>query len=316
MNNDKQKPGYLKLHEAGKLLERAKTVREMLAECLLCPRKCQVDRLKEARGVCKTGSLAMVSSYNAHFGEESPLVGSHGSGTIFFTHCNLGCVFCQNYEISHLGEGIAVSDEQLAGIMINLQDQGCHNINFVTPSHVVPQILAALSLAIEQGLCVPLIYNSSGYDSVETLRFLDGIVDIYMPDFKFWSADTAKQYCKAPDYPERARAAVKEMHRQVGDLDINTAGIAAKGLLVRHLVMPDGLDETREIMEFISREISPGTYVNVMDQYRPCGAADRLSPINRALSSEEYKIALRLAKDAGLSRLDQRDFAGLIRKLF
>ena len=257
----------------------------------------------------------MVASYTAHFGEEAPLVGSGGSGTIFFAGCNLCCVFCQNYEISQGDEGMSVSSGQLAAIMLSLQKQGCHNINFVTPSHVVPQILEALPLAVEKGLTLPLVYNSSGYDATETLKLLDGIFDIYMPDFKFWSAASARRYCKAPDYPEKAKLALKEMQRQTKELVLDVNGVAVRGLLVRHLVMPGGLEETARIMEFIASEISADTYVNVMEQYRPCGEAPRFSEINRMLENDEYKKAVAIARKAGLRRLDQRDWQGLLRRL-
>jgi putative pyruvate formate lyase activating enzyme len=281
----------------------------------MCPRQCKVDRLSEEKGVCRTGSKAVVSSYSPHFGEESPLVGSGGSGTIFITNCNLLCIFCQNFDISHLGQGIETSDGQLAAMMVSLQRQGCHNINFVTPSHVVAQILAALPKAIDKGLAVPLVYNSSGYDSVETLKLLDGVFDIYMPDFKFWHEESAKRYTKAPDYPERAKAAVKEMHCQVGDLELDEGGVAVKGLLVRHLVMPAGIKETREILRFLANEISKDTYVNVMDQYRPCGRATKFPPIDRRLTHEEFQKAMDAAREVGLIRLDERDWVRILRKL-
>lgn len=287
----------------------------LLAECRVCPRGCKVNRLENEKGFCKTGRLAMVSSYNAHFGEERPLVGVGGSGTIFFTNCNLGCVFCQNYEISHHGDGVEVTAGQLAAMMVSLEKQGCHNINLVTPTHVVPQILEALPLAIDKGLTVPLVYNSSGYDRVETLELLDGIIDIYMPDFKFWDPDHARRYASAFDYPERARAALKEMQRQVGELVVNEQGLAERGLLVRHLVLPGGLEETREILKFIGEEISPATYVNVMDQYHPCGKAHSFIPLDRPLRQDEYQQALKMAYDAGLTRLDQRDFVELLHRL-
>ncbi|MFC1523299.1 radical SAM protein [Thermodesulfobacteriota bacterium] len=314
MKNDAG-PAYLELYVSGELQERARKLHDKLAECCLCPRACRVNRLEGDKGVCRTGSKAVISSYNPHFGEESPLVGTGGSGTLFFTNCNLLCVFCQNFEISHQGEGFEVSEEQIAAVMINLQEVGCHNINFVTPSHVVPQIVGALSLAVEKGLSIPLVYNSSGYDSVETLALLDGIIDIYMPDFKFWSEDTAKRYCKAPDYPERAQEALFEMHRQVVDLELDSRGIARRGLLVRHLVMPGCVDETREIMGFLARDISLYTYVNVMDQYRPCGRALKYPPIDRPLDQEEYNEAVRHAKEAGLTRLDERNLLGMLRRL-
>jgi putative pyruvate formate lyase activating enzyme len=248
--------GYLTLHEQGKLADRIAEARQRLSPCKVCPRLCKVDRLADEKGICRTGAKAVVSSYAPHFGEESPLVGSGGSGTIFLTHCNLLCVFCQNYEISHLGQGVEADEGQLAAMMVSLQRQGCHNINFVTPSHVVPQIIAALPKAVAKGLSVPLVYNTSGYDSVETLKLLEGIFDIYMPDFKFWSRESGKRYAKAPDYPEVARNAILEMHRQVGDLVMDAEGVAVKGLLVRHLVMPGGLAETREIMRFLAEKVS------------------------------------------------------------
>lgn len=306
---------YLTLYRKGKLDERLDAARQKLSSCTICPRQCKVDRLAGEKGICQTGAKAIVSSYAPHFGEESPLVGSNGSGTIFFTYCNLLCLFCQNYEISHLGEGVETDPEQLAAMMLNLQNLGCHNINFVTPSHVVAQILEALPIAIKKGLRVPLVYNSSGYDSTETLKILDGIVDIYMPDFKFWDKESGKQYAKAPDYPEVARKAILEMHRQVGDLVMNEEGVAIKGLLVRHLVMPGGLGETKEILRFLAREVSDDTYINVMDQYRPCGQAHQCPPIDRGLTNEEYSEALTMARDAGLRRLDQRDWLRILRRL-
>ena len=307
--------GYLTLHEHGKLVERIADAQKRLSPCTVCPHRCKVDRLSDEKGICQTGVKAVVSSYAPHFGEESPLVGSGGSGTIFFTNCNLLCLFCQNYEISHLGQGVGTDAGQLASMMVSLQRQGCHNINFVTPSHVVPQILAALPKAIAKGLTVPLVYNSSGYDSPETLKLLEGIIDIYMPDFKFWNRESAKLYAKAPDYPEVAQKAILEMHRQVGDLVIDDKGVAVKGLLVRHLVMPGGLAETREVLRFLARAVSVDTYVNVMDQYRPCGKAYQCPPINRRLTGDEYQEALEFARDAGLRRLDERDWVRILRKL-
>jgi putative pyruvate formate lyase activating enzyme len=249
--------------------------------------------------------LASVSSFNAHFGEEAPLVGEHGSGTVFFTHCNLLCLFCQNFDISHQGIGEEVSDEQLAGIMLALQRQGCHNINFVTPSHVVPQILAALAIAASNGLSVPLVYNSGGYDLPETLKLLDGVIDIYMPDFKFWDPEIARKTCDAEDYPEVARQALKEMHRQVGELVLNESGVARRGLLVRHLVLPAGMAGTRQVMRFIAREVSPRTYVNVMSQYRPCGRAHEVAGLEASLSPVEYRRAVAEAVEEGITRLDR-----------
>jgi putative pyruvate formate lyase activating enzyme len=243
------------------------------------------------------------------------LVGRGGSGTIFLTQCNLLCVFCQNYEISHLGEGVPVHAGDLADMMVALQGQGCHNINFVTPTHVVPQLLEALPEAIERGLRVPLVYNCGGYEEVATLHLLDGLVDIYMPDFKFWDSQVAERYCKATDYPEKARLAVKEMHRQVGDLTVDDRGIARRGLLIRHLVMPDGLAGTRDIMRFLATEVSKNTYVNVMSQYRPCGEAHRYRELQRMITVEEYREAVRMAHEEGIHRLDERRLIHVFRWL-
>jgi putative pyruvate formate lyase activating enzyme len=299
-------PAYIQAHKSGLLRRSLAEATARMSSCTLCPRMCRVDRLAGETGVCRTGARAFVSSFNAHFGEEAPLVGENGSGTIFFTHCNLLCLFCQNFEISHQGIGESVSDKQLAGAMLALQRQGCHNINFVTPSHVVPQILAALELAVPAGLNVPLVYNSGGYDRIETLSLLDGVIDIYMPDFKFWDPEIAQKTCNAPDYPETARQALREMHRQVGDLELDDRGIARRGLLVRHLVMPGGLAGAQAIMRFIAREVSPQTYVNVMSQYRPCGRADEVPGLETALSTDEYQRAVRETIAEGITRLDQR----------
>ena len=298
-------PSYIEAHRTGKLADSIRKAYKKLENCRLCPRECQVNRLKDEKGVCRTGLSAVVSSYNPHFGEEAPLVGTNGSGTIFITNCNLLCVFCQNWEVSHLADGSKVNSETLAGMMLNLQMRGCHNINFVTPSHIIPQILDALPFAIEGGLNVPLVYNSSGYDSVETLKLVEGIFDIYMPDFKFWDPEMARKYLKAPDYPEKAREALKEMHRQVGDLTLDRNGIALKGILLRHLVMPEGAAGTRDIMRFIAREISPNTYVNIMNQYRPCGIANKYPSLNRTITRDEYEEALRAAVEEGITRIDR-----------
>ena len=312
MLDSDMEPSYLKLFREGGLSGRIKQAMALMESCSLCPRECGINRLDGELGYCETGQKAIVSSYNAHFGEESPLVGQYGSGTIFMGSCNLLCCFCQNYEISHLKEGVEVEPAQMAAMMIHLAERGCHNINFVTPTHVVPQLLEALALAAEQGLGIPLVYNSSGYDKKETLEILDGIVDIYMPDFKFWDGKWAERYCRAPDYPERAREALKEMHRQVGDLIIDDQGVAVRGLLVRHLVMPGGVAGSRKVFEFIAEEVSPDTYVNVMDQYRPCGDAHRDEVINRRLSFQEFRDATEAARRIGLTRLDPRDRVRLV----
>ena len=299
------KPAYIETHQKGLLRQKAATARDALKECRLCPRQCGVDRRKgQERGVCNTGASATVASFHPHFGEESPLVGRNGSGTIFFTHCNLNCCFCQNFDISHGGAGREVTSEELAAMMVDLQHTGCHNINFVSPSHVVPQILSALEIAVEMGLTIPLIYNTGGYDRVKTVKLLEGIVDIYMPDFKFWSAEVAAMTCRAPNYPDVCRKALKEMHRQVGDLALDDSGIARKGLLIRHLVMPRGLAGTSDIMHFIATEISTLTYVNVMGQYRPCGRAYEIDALNRSISVTEFREAVGYAREQGLTRLD------------
>lgn len=299
-------PSYLKLYSTGELQKRAQEALSRLSQCQLCPRRCRVNRLEGQKGFCKTGRLAWVSSYSPHFGEEAPLVGRGGSGTIFFTHCNLLCVFCQNYDISHQGIGDEVSPQVLARMMVQLQNWGCHNVNFVTPTHVVAQILEALPLAVELGLRVPLVYNTGGYDLVDTLRLLDGVFDIYMPDIKFMDPQVADRFCKAPDYPQVVKEAVKEMHRQVGDLIIDERGLGVRGLLVRHLVMPDGLAQSKEVMEFLATEISKDTYVNIMDQWRPCGEAYKYPELSKGITSKDYLQAVDAARSLGLSRLDDR----------
>lgn len=299
-------PSYIKLYRDGELSKRLTMLLQLMESCHLCPRNCGVNRLEGETGFCGIGRTAKVASYNAHFGEETPLVGSHGSGTIFLSSCNLLCSFCQNYDISHLAEGTEVEPEQMAAMMCHLAEMGCHNINFVTPTHVVPQIIEALIPAIEQGLNVPLVYNSSGYDSIETIALLEGIFDIYMPDFKFWDDKWSARFCNAADYTNMAAGAIKEMHRQVGDLEIDKNGIALRGLLVRHLVMPNDVAGTENIMAFLAEEISKNTYVNIMNQYRPCGTADKDEFINRCLTAEEYTGAIFAATKSGLSRLDNR----------
>ncbi len=289
---------------------------QALGDCQLCPRRCRVNRLDDQQGFCTTGRLARVSSYGPHHGEERPLSGDNGSGTIFFASCNLRCCFCQNYEISHDRENATeVDNVDLAAIMLELQRQGCHNINVVTPSHVLPQLLEALPIALEAGLRIPLVYNCSGYELPESLALLNGIVDIYLPDFKFWHRASAQRFLQAADYPEIARQALAIMHRQVGDLVINDRGRAVRGLLVRHLLMPGGIDETAAILEFIAAEIGTNTSVNIMDQYRPCGTAFSEPDLADPLAADQYAQAMALAKRAGLQRLDQRDISTLLRRL-
>jgi len=299
-------PAYLALLRSGELSERVRTANQRLTNCELCPRACGMDRLKGELGFCRTGALAVVSSFHAHFGEEAPLVGQGGSGTIFFAHCNLDCKFCQNHDISHAGMGQEVEPEELAAMMLQLQAAGCHNINLVSPSHIVPQFLTALLIAAEAGLRLPIVYNTGGYDALETLRLLDGVVDIYMPDMKYADPVRGQRYSGVADYPLRNQSAIREMHRQVGDLQTDDRGIAMRGLLVRHLVLPDGLAGTGEIVCFLAEEISPDTYLNIMDQYRPCYRAPEFPEINRRITAEEYEEAVRLAETAGLGCLDHR----------
>ncbi len=300
-------PSYLRLYREGELEERIERALAMLEGCRVCPRECGVNRLEGEKGYCDTGRNAMVASYSPHFGEEAPLVGTHGSGTIFISSCNLLCSFCQNHEISHGKEGAEVGPQQMASMMIHLASRGCHNINFVTPTHVVPQLLEALPHAIRKGMRVPLVYNTGGYDRVEVLRLLEGVFDIYMPDFKFWDDREAERYCQVPDYREAASDAIREMHRQVGDLVTDEEGIAVRGLLVRHLVMPNDVAGSEGVFKFLAEEVSPNTYVNVMDQYRPCGTAGRDEFINRRLTSQEFRAAVDGARKAGLTRLDSRE---------
>jgi len=292
-------PRYLNIKEE-ELDRRIEKVYKLLSPCEVCPRKCGVKRLEGERGFCRSGEEVIVSSYNAHFGEEPPLVGNFGSGTIFFTNCNLKCVYCQNYPISQLGNGNKVSLSELAKIMLALQKRKCHNINLVTPTHFVPQILKSLKSAIKMGLHIPIVYNTSGYDSVNTLKLLDGIVDIYLPDARYANDEIARKYSSAPDYFEIMKKALKEMHRQVGDLAVNRMGVARSGLIVRHLVLPEGLSGTKKIMHFIAREISPHTYISLMAQYFPAYQAGQFPPLSRRINREEYREALQAFKEEGL----------------
>lgn len=293
---------YRSLWETGELEKRQAATWDRLIDCDLCGHRCRVNRLAGETGICRADDTVQVSSFGAHFGEEGPLVGTRGSGTIFFTGCNLKCVFCQNWDISQMRMGRTLSDAELAKIMMSLQKAGCHNINLVTPTHYVPQILKALLLACEKGLRLPLVYNCGGYESLTTLEILDGVIDIYMPDVKYAHSESALRFSKAKDYPTVVKSALKEMHRQVGDLMVDDSGIAWRGLLVRHLVLPEGLAGTEEIMGFIVDEISKDTYINIMDQYRPEYRAGEHPPLNRRITSHEYKEAVRMARNAGLHR--------------
>lgn len=296
-------PAYRALLPNGELARRAETAWRMLERCRLCPRVCGANRLVDERGECATGRRAVVASAHLHFGEEPPLVGWGGSGTIFFTHCNMHCQHCQNYDISQLGEGVEVETEELAAMMLRLQQAGAHNINLVTPSHVVPQILAAVAQAAAAGLCIPLVYNTGGYDAVPALRLLDGVVDIYMPDAKYADEDTARQLSQVKHYPRVNRRALREMHRQVGDLIVDEHGVARRGLIVRHLVLPAGLAGTRQVLRFLAEDLSLDTYLNVMAQYRPCYHAGTFPALCQRITPDEYQQAVATALSFGLHRL-------------
>jgi len=299
-------PAYFSLSRSGELVRRAEQAFEHMAACNLCAWECKVDRLAGKIGVCRSGPKARVSSFGPHLGEEEPLRGQHGSGTIFFARCNLRCQFCQNYEISQADTGPEMTAQELADTMLELQELGCHNINFVSPSHVVAQILAALAIAAKAGLRLPLVYNTGGYDSLTALHLLEGVIDIYMPDMKYANPHSARKYSKALNYPVINQVAVQEMHRQVGDLQLDESGIAKRGLLIRHLILPNGLAGTRQILHFLAQKISLDTYLNLMDQYRPCYRAHLFDPISRAITPLEYESAIQLAHAEGLHRLDHR----------
>jgi len=295
-------PSYIELERIGELEKRIQLLSGILKECRLCPRECKVDRLKGEKGYCRAPVELRISSAFPHFGEETPLVGHHGSGTIFLTHCNLRCIFCQNFDISHQGQGEPATPSDLARAMIRLQEMGCHNINFVTPTHYTPQIVSSLPEAIEMGLHLPIVYNCSGYESLEVIRLLNGIVDIYMPDAKYMDEKFAERYSKAPDYPLVIKEVLKEMHRQVGDLKTNQKGVAERGLLIRHLVMPGGVASSESVLKFIAKEISVHSYVNIMDQYRPEYRAHEYPEIGRRITHKEYLEATQLAKGFRLYR--------------
>jgi putative pyruvate formate lyase activating enzyme len=295
-------PSYMSLFEKGELNQRIRLLQAFLEACRLCPRECRVNRLNGEVGYCGADSELMVSSAFPHFGEEAPLVGNHGSGTIFLTHCSLRCIFCQNYDISHMGKGEQIASFEMARAMVKLQEMGCHNINFVTPTHYTPQIVASLPRAIEMGLHLPIVYNCSGYESIEVIQLLEGIVDIYMPDVKYMDGKYSNRYSNAPDYPEVVKKVLKEMHHQVGDLTTNSKGIAERGLLIRHLVMPGGVASSEAVLKFIAEEISVHSYVNIMAQYRPEYRADEYPEISRRITHKELLEAIQLAKGFRLYR--------------
>jgi putative pyruvate formate lyase activating enzyme len=299
-------PSYLNLLDEDLLADRVVEAYRHLSICDVCAWECPVDRRAGKLGVCRTGELARISSYGPHFGEESPLSGTRGSGTIFFTRCNLRCQYCQNHDISQTDRGDEVEPESIAEMMLELQSRGCHNINFVSPSHVVPQILAAVLIAAQAGLRIPLVYNTGGYDSMGMLELLDGVIDIYMPDMKYSDPVVAKRYSRIPDYPQINQKAVKEMHRQVGDLSVDKDGIAVRGLLVRHLVLPDNLAGTDEVVRYLCERVSQNTYLNIMNQYHPAYKSHHYPALNRRLTDQEYQSAVDFAIAAGMTNLDQR----------
>jgi putative pyruvate formate lyase activating enzyme len=297
-------PGYVKLHNSGELKRRVGMLGEMLKDCIVCPHQCHVNRTDNKRGFCRAGSSIQINSYGAHYGEEDILVGTGGSGTIFFSCCTLKCVFCQNCEISQNGEGYEISPEELSNIMLSLQKKGCHNINLVSPTHFVPQIIEAISIAAQKGLILPIVYNTGGYDDLNTLKLLDCIIDIYMPDIKFGDNYKAKKYTGSEGYYDIVRIAVKEMHRQVGDLVTDeSGGLAVKGLLVRHLVMPNNIADTHAVLKFIADEISLDTVVNMMAQYYPAHKANTFPELARRITGEEFAKAVQIAQDLGLRRI-------------
>lgn len=294
-------PSYRELCESGRLGKIAEELKKNINHCTLCPHECRVDRSVGEYGYCESGINPVVSSWNAHFGEEAPLVGRRGSGTIFFAHCNLRCIYCQNFDISHLGYGKEISYRDLGLMMISLQERGCHNINFVTPSHMVYAIVEALLVAVPMGLKVPLVYNSGGYDSVKTLRLIEGLFDIYMPDFKYSDTDTGFRLSGIRNYPEVAREAIIEMHNQVGELKMDSSGVAYRGLLVRHLVLPNDLSGTYRVIDFL-HSVSKNTFLNIMDQYHPEYRARECHDLGRRLTYEEYDRAVSYARSIGMTR--------------
>jgi len=296
-------PGYIKLTETGELEKRVIALKERLKSCVVCPHHCKVDRPNNERGFCRAGADMVIDGYGPHYGEEEVLVGTGGSGTIFFSYCTLQCVFCQNCEISQYGEGFEVTPSELSNIMLSLQKKGCHNINLVSPSHFVPQIVESISLAAKEGLILPVVYNTGGYDELDTLRLLEGIIDIYMPDIKFGDNVKAKKYTRSAEYFDVARNAIREMHRQVGNLVTDDKGVACKGLIIRHLVMPENLSDTDNVLEFIAKEVSNKSFVNIMAQYYPAHKSYSFPELTRRITRREYNEAVKHAENLGLENI-------------
>jgi putative pyruvate formate lyase activating enzyme len=298
-------PAYLKLHRTGELKKRGEALWNLMESCELCPRRCGVNRIDGEEGFCQASAQLEISSYHPHFGEERPLVGKGGSGTIFLTNCGLRCVFCINWEISQGGSGRSTSLVEMADMMLRLQEMGCHNINFVTPTHYAAHIVLALDMAASKGLRLPLVYNTCGWEQVEVLKMLDGIIDIYLPDFKYADGKMAAAYSSgSKTYPEMTKATLLEMHRQVGVARPGKDGLMYRGLMIRHLVMPNGVAGTREVIQWIGENLPKDTYLNIMSQYRPMYKAFEYPKISRRLTRKEYDEALRWAKEAGLTNLD------------
>lgn len=297
------KPSYLDQLASGELEKKVRKLSKMLSNCVLCPHQCQVNRLAGEEGYCRTLANPTISGASPHFGEENVLVGEFGSGTIFFSNCNLSCVFCQNYEISYCGEGDELNTTELASLMLNLQKRRCHNINLVSPGHIIPQIVEAIFYAAKAGLKIPIVYNTNGYDLTDSLKYLDGIVDIYMPDLKFANDQIAEKYLGVKEYFSIAQAAIKEMQRQVGTLKLDKSKVAYQGLMIRHLVMPENLADSQKIMKFIAEEISPDTFLNIMAQYYPAHKAFQFPELSRKISEKEFQAAIKTAKNAGLKNL-------------
>lgn len=299
----KNVPNYIKLYKSGELKNRVELLKEKLRNCTLCNHRCNVNRIENRRGFCGAGENMIITCYGPHFGEEKELVGIGGSGTIFFSYCTMRCVFCQNYDLSHYPQGNEESPQRLSDIMIELQERGCHNINLVSPTHFVPQIIKGIYLAIGKGLSIPIVYNTGSYDDYETIKLLDGVIDVYMPDIKFFDNDKGLKYTKCEEYFDNAKRVIKEMYRQVGDLEINKEGIAVKVILLRHLIMPNNIEDSKEILKFIANELSHKTVVDIMGLYKPMYKANEYDEISKELNPSEFEDVVQYAKDIGLINL-------------